>query len=77
MPIQRPIPMAAAAVGGINIGHHLLPGSVCQYVTPACGWPPTPTGEPPWPPGGLHHVSSLFPRTGSGILFGSWAVEWP
>ena len=60
----------------IKVGHHLPPSSVCQYLTPACGWPLTPTGEPPWPPGGLYHVGSLSPRTGSGMSFGSWAAEW-
>ena len=45
--------------GGINIGCHPLPGLICQYLTPACGWPPLPGGEPPWPPRGLHHVGSL------------------
>ena len=59
--------------GGVSIGHSLHPGSVFQYSTPACGWPPMPTGEPLWPPGGPHHVAHLFSRTWIGIPVGRWA----
>ena len=70
-------PDGSCGCRGINTGCHLLPCSVCQYLTPACGWPPIPAGEPSWPPRGLHYVGSLSLRTGSGIPFGSWAVERP
>ena len=62
---------------GIDVECHLLPCSVCQYLTPACGWPPVPASEPPWPPRGLHYVGGLSLRTGSRIPFGSWAVKRP
>ena len=63
--------------GGVSTGCSLFPGSVYQYLPPACRWLPMPTGEPPWLPRGLHCEGSLSLRTGSGILFGSWAMGWP
>ena len=70
-------PNSSCGYRGVNTLCHLLPCSVCQYLTLACGQPPMPTDEPPWPPGGLHYVGGLFLRNGSGIPFGGWAVEWP
>ena len=70
-------PNGSCSCRDVDVGCCLLPGSICQYSTPACGQPLTPTSKPPWPPRGLCHVGSLSLRTGSRILFGSWAMEWP
>ena len=60
-------PVSSCICGGINMGCHPLPSSVCQCSTLAWGQPLAPTGEPPWPPRGLCHVGGLSLRTGSGI----------
>ena len=67
---------SSSSCGGVDMGHHLLLGSISQCSPLACGWPLTPTGELPWSPGGLCHVGGLSLRTGGSISFGGWATEW-
>ena len=79
MHIQRPAPPCSCncSCRGVEVGCHLLLwlslsifNSSIQAASNTCQWASLASWR-------LYHVGSLSPGTGSGILFGSWATEWP